>query len=402
VLVSLLSYLDMKTSAYRLDRLSPQFFAGLNEKIAATRLSGGDIIRLDIGSPDMPPAAHIIEALNQASQKNDLHGYQPHNATRALRQAWAEMYWRTYGVSLDPDQEIIPLLGSKEGIFHLTMALIDPGDIVLIPDPGYLTYTQGTLLAGGEPYYLPLLAENQYLPRLESIPELVAQRASLLWLNYPNNPTAATATEEFFAAAVRFARQYDILICHDAAYNQVTFDAYRAPSLLQVPGAKEVAIEFNTLSKSHNMAGWRVGSALGQADALHSLYVLKTNADSGHFLPVLEAATVALTGDQDWLVERNDIYRRRRDLAVTSLHDMGAVVKSPQASLYVWASVPTGWSSLEFTTTLLERANVSLTPGPVFGRHGEGYVRIALTETEDRIGEAMQRIAALEIWGNTR
>jgi LL-diaminopimelate aminotransferase len=402
VLVSLLSYLDMKTSAYRLDRLSPQFFAGLNEKIAATRLSGGDIIRLDIGSPDMPPAAHIIEALNQASQKNDLHGYQPHNATRALRQAWAEMYWRTYGVSLDPDQEIIPLLGSKEGIFHLTMALIDPGDIVLIPDPGYLTYTQGTLLAGGEPYYLPLLAENQYLPRLESIPELVAQRASLLWLNYPNNPTAATATEEFFAAAVWFARQYDILICHDAAYNQVTFDAYRAPSLLQVPGAKEVAIEFNTLSKSHNMAGWRVGSALGQADALHSLYVLKTNADSGHFLPVLEAATVALTGDQDWLVERNDIYRRRRDLAVTSLHDMGAVVKSPQASLYVWASVPTGWSSLEFTTTLLERANVSLTPGPVFGRHGEGYVRIALTETEDRIGEAMQRIAALEIWGNTR
>ncbi|MGW8250796.1 MAG: aminotransferase class I/II-fold pyridoxal phosphate-dependent enzyme, partial [Anaerolineales bacterium] len=320
----------------------------------------------------------------------------------ALRQAWAEMYLNTYGVSLDPEREIIPLLGSKEGIFHLTMAMVDPGDIVLIPDPGYLTYTQGALLAGGEPYFLPLTAQNHYLPQLESIPDAIASRAKLLWLNYPNNPTAASATTEFFAAAIQFARKYDVLVCHDAAYNQVTFDGYQAPSLLQVPEAKEFAIEFNTLSKSHNMAGWRVGAAIGKADALRALYVLKTNADSGHFLPVLEAATAALTGDQSWLVGRNDIYRKRRDRVVNSLREMGVPVESPCASLYVWAPVPAGWSSLEFTIALLEQARVSLTPGLVFGAHGEGYVRIALTETESRIEEAMQRIAALKLWESAR
>ncbi len=385
-----------------MERLAPQFFAGLNERIAALKASGCDVIRLDVGSPDMPPAAHIIEALNQASQMGDRHGYQPHNATQALRQAWADMYLRLYKVSLDPDLGVIPLMGSKEGIFHLTMAVVDSGDVVFIPDPGYLTYTQSARMAGGEPYYLPLLPENHYLPDLDSIPDSIARRAKLLWLNYPNNPTAACASEDFFAEAVRFARRYDVLLCHDAAYSQVTFDGYCAPSLLQVQGAIETAIEFNTLSKSHNMAGWRVGTALGNPEALRALYILKTNADSGHFLPVLQAATTALSGDQSWLVERNRVYQQRRDIVIGNLSAIGVQVEPPKASLYVWAPVPVGWSTLDFTDALLERAHVSLTPGPVFGAHGDGYVRIALTQTEPIIAEAMQRIAALNLWEDRR
>lgn len=383
-----------------MERLAPQFFAGLNEKIATLKASGCDVIRLDVGSPDMPPAAHIIDVLNRESRMGDRHGYQPHNATQALRQAWAEMYLRLYGVSLDPDRDIVPLMGSKEGIFHLTMAVVDPGEIVLIPDPGYLTYTQGALLAGGEPYYLPLLPENRYLPDLASIPESIAQRAALLWLNYPNNPTAACASAEFFAEAVQFARRYDLLICHDAAYGQVTFDGYHAPSLLEAPGAIETAVEFNTLSKSHNMAGWRAGVAVGNQDALRALYILKTNADSGHFLPVLQAATAALSGDQSWLVERNRIYQQRRDVVIEYLLKSGVRAEPPQASLYVWVPVPAKRGSVDFAAVLLERAGVSLTPGPVFGTYGEGYVRLALTQTEEIIAEAMQRIAALGLWEN--
>jgi len=392
----------MKINAARTEQLAPQFFAGLNEKIASLESSGCDVIRLDVGSPDMPPAAHIIEALNRASQMDDRHGYQPHNATQALRQAWGDMYLRLYGVSLDLDREILPLMGSKEGIFHLTMAVVDPGNIVLIPDPGYLTYTQSARMAGGEPYYLPLLPENRYLPDLNSIPDSIARRAKLLWLNYPNNPTAACASEDFFAEAVLFAHRYDVLLCHDAAYNQVTFDGYHAPSLLQVPGAKATAIEFNTLSKSHNMAGWRVGAALGNPEALRALYVLKTNADSGHFLPILQAAAAALSGDQGWLVERNSTYQRRRDVVIENLSAAGVRVEPPQASLYVWAPVPKKWSSMDFATALLERANVSLTPGVVFGAHGEGYVRIALTQTEAVIAVAMQRITELGLWKDRR
>lgn len=383
----------MEISAERLNNTRPQFFAGLNEKITALRASGHDIIRLDIGSPDLPPAAHIIDALARSASRSDSHGYQTHTATPALRLAWATMYRRLYGVELNPDREVVPLLGSKEGIFHLMQALVNPGDVVLIPDPGYLTYTQGALLSGGEPYALPLLPENQFLPDLERVPLGVVRRAKILWLNYPNNPTAAIASLSFFEAAVEFGRRNDLLICHDAAYSQVTFDGYAAPSILQVPGAREVAIEFNTLSKSHNMAGWRVGAALGQADALRSLFTLKTHADSGHFLPILEAATAAMNGDQSWLKERNEIYRERRDLAMQYLNQIGLQAETPRASLYIWLQVPPGWSSRDFAAALLENAHVSLTPGPVFGQHGESYLRLSLTTPEDRIASGMQRIA---------
>lgn len=383
----------MKKPAARIDRSTTQFFAALDEKIAALQAGSSDVIRMDIGSPDLPPAGHIVQELSRSASQPGHHGYQAHKGPPSLRQAWAGMYQRLYDIDLDPENEIIPLLGSKEGIFHITLALVEAGDVVLIPDPGYLTYTQGALLAGGEPYYLPLLPGNNYLPRLDEIPPEIASRAKILWLNYPNNPTAAVAPLVFFAQAAEFARRYEILLCHDAAYSQVTFDGYTAPSLLQIPQAVEVSIEFNTLSKSYNMAGWRVGAALGNTQALRSLHKIKTNADSGHFLPILEAATAAMSGDQGWLTERNRVYSLRRDVVLEGLQRLGLAAETPRGSLYVWAEIPPGWDSLDFCSTVLEQTQVSLTPGTVFGAHGEGYFRISLTTGEARIAEAFQRIA---------
>jgi LL-diaminopimelate aminotransferase len=368
------------------------FFAGLNSRIRELQIQDKDVIRLDVGSPDLPPGPEIIEALSRSAAHPDHHGYQPYRGPQELREAWAGMYQRLYQVKLDPESEIMPLMGSKEGIFNLVMASIDPGEVVLIPDPGYLTYDRATLFAGGEPVYLPLLPENDFLPELQNIPEHILKRAKMLWLNYPNNPTAATANLDFFRDAVAFARQHDLLVCHDAAYTQVTYDGYQAPSIMQVPGAKEVAVEFNTLSKSHNMAGWRTGVAVGNSSALQSLYTLKTNVDSGQFLPIMEAATAALTGDQSWLAERNEIYRQRRDLIIEALHASGLNAQVPQGSLYIWFPVPAGWSSEGFTSALLDQAHISLTPGTVFGEHGEGFVRISFTAPLGRLEDAMQRM----------
>ena len=371
---------------------SPLYFATLGEKIAILHDQGIDVIRLDIGSPDLPPAPHILEALSRAAQRAEAHGYQAHNATAGLRVAWAEMYERLYQVRLDPQREVLPLLGSKEGIFHLPLAVIDPGDVVLVPDPGYITYTQGALFAGGEPHRLPLLPERDFLPDLSTIPQDILKRARLLWLNYPSNPTAATASPEFFAEAVAFAREHNLLVCHDAAYSQVSFDGFQPSSLLQVPGAQEVAVEFNTLSKSHNMAGWRVGVALGHPEVLRALYNLKTNADSGHFLPVLEAATAAISGDQAWLRERNAIYQTRRDMVMQACKQLGWQAATPRASLYVWFHVPDGWDSEGFASAVLQRSHVSLTPGTVFGVHGEGYIRLSFTDSTERVAQAMDRL----------
>jgi len=312
------------------------------------------------------------------------------------------MYRRVFGVELDPQTEVLPLLGSKEGIFHLIQAWIDPGDVVLAPDPGYMTYVQATRFAGGEAYSMPLLAAGGYLPDLKAIPALVLSRAKMLWLNYPNNPTSAVASLEFFEQAVAFARRHGLLLCHDAAYTQVVFDGYRAPSILEIPGAKEVAVEVNSLSKSHNMAGWRLGAAVGNPKALAALFRVKSQLDSSHFLPVLQAAVTAMDGDQGWLAERNEIYRQRRDLVVSGLQAMGFQVDPPQAAIYVWCPVPSGWTSLDFVTTLLEKAHVSLTPGQVFGACGEGFVRISLTAPNGQLSEAMQRIAGLRKQGEWR
>jgi LL-diaminopimelate aminotransferase len=382
----------MSTPAARMQVLTPHYFAGLSARIAAMQALGADVIRLDEGSPDLPPPPFIIEALAEAARRPDAHSYQSHRGPQALRSAWAAMYRRLYAVELDPQSEIIPLIGSKEGIFHFVQAFIGEGDLALVPDPGYVTYTRAARFAGGEVFYFPLLPERGYLPDFTLIPESVARRARMLFLNYPNNPTAAVAASDTFAEAVAFARQYDVLLCHDAAYSQVTFDGYRAPSLLQVPGAKEVGIEFNTLSKSHNMAGWRVGAALGHPEVLKALFNLKTNLDSSHFYPILHAAAVAMTADQAWLAARNQVYQGRRDLIVACLNRLGLAALSPRGSLYVWSPVPPAFTSEAFVSAALEGAQVSFTPGTLFGQIGQGYVRIAITAPLERIEEALLRL----------
>ena len=381
--------------AQRMQLLTTTFFATLGPKIEALQAAGKDVIRLDEGAPDLPPAPPIIAALAKSAAAPSTHSYQPHRGPKTLRSAWAEMYRRVYRVSLDIDSEVVPLLGSKEGIFHFSAAFLNPGDVSLIPDPGYMTYTRGALFCGAEPYFMPLRLENQFLPDLQAIPASVIRRAKLMWLNYPNNPTAAVASRVFFADAVAFARQHGLLLCHDAPYTQITFGNYHAASLLEIDGAKEVAVEFNSLSKSHNMAGWRVGALVGNAQALKTFFTLKTNVDSSHFLPILAAATEAMTGDQAWLAKRNDVYRLRRDIVVQAVNALGLPAALPQASIYVWCPVPGGWTCLDFVNLLLDEASVSLTPGTIFGDNGEGYVRISLTAPTERLAEAMQRMANL-------
>ena len=381
----------MKTAA-RMAHLATHFFAALNARLTAMQSEGRDIIRLDEGSPDLPPAPHIIEALVRSARRADTHSYQPHRGSQALREAWAGWYQSQLGVRVDPETEIMPLLGSKEGIFHLSQALLDPGDLALAPDPGYVTYRRGALFAGAELQTFPLVAERGYLPDLEAIPAETLRRAKIMWLNFPNNPTAASATLAFFEQAVALARRYGFLLCHDAAYIRINFGDSHPPSVLQVQGAQDVAVEFNTLSKSHNMAGWRTGAMLGNPQAIRTLFTLKTNADSSHFRPIFEATTAALSGDQSWLDQRNEVYRQRRDAVLSGLKQIGLEPATPQASLYVWTSAPAGWECEQFAESALDKTGVSLTPGTVFGEGGKGFLRISITAPLERIQEAMGRL----------
>jgi LL-diaminopimelate aminotransferase len=382
----------MQIGSERLSKLTPHFFAALGARVAALQADGKDVIRLDEGSPDLPPADHIIEALIKSAATPDHHSYQPHRGIPALRGAWMGMFQSCYEISLDPDKEILPLSGSKEGIFHLSMALLDPGTVALIPDPGYITYSRGALFAGAEPYAFPLIPEREYLPDLDAIPSDIARRARILWLNYPNNPTGATASLAFFEGAVSFAQRYGLIVAHDAAYAQVAYDGYAPPSLLQVPGAKEVAVEFHSLSKTYNMAGWRVAAIAGNPQVIQKLFTLKSNQDSGQFYPIQEASIAAITGPQEWIIERNNLYRSRRNLVLRELQALGFAAACPRASLYIWCPVPSPWKSADFCESLLEETFVSLTPGIIFGQNGEGYIRISLTSPEERLFEAMQRL----------
>jgi LL-diaminopimelate aminotransferase len=378
--------------ANRIANIPPYFFAQLGRRIAQLIKEGVDIIRLDIGSPDLPPPDFILQELYRSAADPDHHSYAGYYGIPALRQAMADYYQRRFGIELDADTEVIPLIGSKEGIAHVPTAFLNPGDVALVPDPGYPTYRMGTLLVEGEICPAPLLAQNDYLPDLEAIPQDVLRRAAVLWLNYPNNPTGAVAPLDFFERAVDFARRHNLLICHDAPYADVTYDGYVAPSMLQAAGAKDVVLEFNSLSKSHNMAGWRVGMAVGNAEAVKALALVKTNLDSGIFRPIQDAAIVALTGDQSWLVERNAIYQERRDIVLTTLEKVGLHARKPKAGLYLWPKVPAGITSATFAGRLLEETGVSVTPGTAFGQHGEGYVRISLGQATDRIRQAMDRL----------
>jgi len=378
--------------AQRVANFPPYPFAGLEKRLNEMTAAGKDVIRLDIGSPDQPPAPNIIGALHQSAQDPTHHGYAGYFGIPAFRRAIANYYLRRFDVQLDPKSEVLPLIGSKEGIFNLALAYVDPGDAVLVPDPGYPTYTSGTLLAGGQVCLIPLLEKRGWLPEFSAIPQESCRRAKILWLNYPNNPTTATASLDFFAEAVAFARQYDILLVHDNPYCDVCFDGYVAPSLLRVPRAKEVSIEFNSLSKSYNMGGWRVGMAVGNPEAIGALSRLKTNIDSGMFRAIQDASVEALTGDQEWLSERNATYARRRDIVLKALPSAGMNADVPKSTIYIWARIPSGFTSADFCNQLLDKAYVSITPGTVFGQRGEGYARISLGQTTQRVAEAMQRL----------
>jgi LL-diaminopimelate aminotransferase len=378
--------------AKRIANLPPYFFAQLNRRIAELRKEGLDVIRLDIGSPDLPPPDFVLQELSRSAAEPSHHSYAGYYGIPALRQAIADYYAKRFSVKVDPDTEVIALIGSKEGIAHVPTAFVNAGEVVLVPDPGYPTYRMGVMLVEGETYPVPLLAKNDYLPDLEAIPEDVLRRAAVLWLNYPNNPTGAVGSLEFFERAVDFGQRHDLLICHDAPYADVAYEGCTPPSMLEVEGAKQVVLEFNSLSKSHNMAGWRVGMAVGNAQAVNALALVKTNLDSGIFRPIQDAAIAALTGDQSWIEGRNAIYQERRDIVLAALEQAGLRAHKPKASLYIWPQVPTGITSADFARRLLEETGVSVTPGTAFGQHGEGYVRISIGQATDRIREASGRL----------
>jgi LL-diaminopimelate aminotransferase len=379
--------------ALRIAPVKPYFFADLEKTIDELKESGINIIRLDMGSPDMAPIESIIEALVVSARRPDVHGYSQSGGTFGLRSAFAQYYQNRFGVDLDPAREVLGLIGSKEGIFNLNQVLINPGDLVLLPDPCYPVYRTGVVISQAETYSMPLLAENEFLPDFDRIPDAVAKKAKLMWLNYPNNPTGAIAPLSFFEEAVDFAVKNNIVIAHDAPYVDVCFDDYFAPSILQVSGAKEVAIEFNSLSKTYNMAGWRVGVAVGNPEIVRLLRLIKSQMDSSHFTPIMVAAESALLDDQSWIRSRNLVYQRRRDIIVKTMEELGFAIENPKASLYVWAGLPDGFQdSIEFCDTLLRKTGVSITPGIVFGDSGAGYVRISLVTPAEKLVEAMLRM----------
>jgi LL-diaminopimelate aminotransferase len=379
--------------AERIASFKPYFFAGLAKKISSLQEKGMDIIRIDMGSPDLPPEKFIIDRLVESAYKSDTHGYTPNGGSMAYRKAIVDYYKNRFNVELDPQTESIGLIGSKEGLFHLAQILINPGDLVIVPDPGYPVYSASTTIAGGEIYSLPVLKENGFLPDLDSIPANIARKAKLMWVNYPNNPTGAVATLAFFEKLIEFAKEYQIFIANDAPYVDICFDNYIAPSILQVPGAKDVAVEFNSLSKTYNMAGWRLGMAVGNPDIIRYIHTYKSQLDSSSFAPILEAGITALSGDQTWLKKRNLIYKERRDIVVAGLVEAGFIVDTPPAAIYIWAQLPQGFSdSMYFCDLLLEKTGVSTTPGLVYGKYGEGYLRISLGTKTERIKEAIDRI----------
>ena len=379
-------------SAKRIEKLPPYLFAELDRKIAAARAKGVDVISFAVGDPDLPTPPHIVEALVEGARDPATHRYPAYTGMPEFRRSIAAFYERRFGVTLDPDEQIQPLVGSKEGIFHLPVAFIDPGDVALIPDPGYPVYETGTILAGGEPVLLPLLEENGFTPDLGSIDASLAERARVLWLNYPSNPTAACVGPSFFDEAVAFCRANDILLAHDAAYTEITYDGYVAPSVLQADGALDVAIEFGSLSKTYNMTGWRIGWVAGSAVAIEALKRLKTNIDSGIFDAVQRAGIAALDGPQDALDETIATYTRRRDLLCDGLKDLGIVVDPPRGSIYIWAPVPDGFTSESFAAHLLDAAGLVVAAGNGYGPTGEGFVRFSLTLADERLEEGVERL----------
>ena len=384
-------------AARRLDRIPPYLFAELDRLQAEAAARGVDVISLGIGDPDQPTPPHVVEALQRAAAKPENHPYPSYAGSERFREAVGAWFQRRFGVHLDPQHEVLALIGSKEGLSHLVWGYVDPGDVVLVPDPAYPVYKAQTLLAGGEPYVMPLQRERGWLPDLERIPAEVADRAKLMFLNYPNNPTGATATLEFFRQAVDFARAHHILLVQDAAYTELGEPGYRAPSIFQVEGARQVAVEFHSLSKPYNMTGWRIGFAVGRPELLAPLAAIKTNTDSGQFTAIQEAAVVALLETPEaWFQRLSELYARRRRLVVETLRGLGIEVESPRATFYIWARVPGRFrDDGQWASHLLQEGGVVVSPGSAYGEHGAGYFRISLTVPDHRLAEAMERLRRL-------
>jgi LL-diaminopimelate aminotransferase len=385
--------------ARRIDALKPYLFVEINKKIAEKRARGEEVVSFAIGDPDLPTPPHVIKKLCEAAQDPVNHRYPESEGLPELHRAIADWYKKRFDVTLDPATEVLPLIGSKEGIGHIALCFIDPGDTALVPDPGYPVYSIGTQLAGGRPYYLPLKPENKFLPNIQSVPDFILKNTKILWINYPNNPTGATAEPDFFNQVVEFGKKNNILVCHDGPYTEVSFDGYQPASFMQAAGAKDIGVEFHSLSKTYNMTGWRIGMVVGNAAAITALRTLKSNLDSGIPRAIQYMAIEALQGPQDSVPEHNNTYQRRRDLIVEVLTKIGLEIVPPKASLYVWAKVPEGYNSVDFTAELLDQVNVAVTPGVGYGKSGEGYVRLSLTTPDVSLVKGLSRLSG---WRNTR
>lgn len=381
--------------ARRMEALAPGIFTEMAKAKAKKEAKGVKVIDLSVGSPDLPPAPHIIEALRKGVENPCNYTY-PLSGKLELHRALTHWYKQRFNVVLDPATEVLTLMGSQDGLAHVALAYINPGDIALVPDPGYPIYAASILLAEGELYPMPLLEKNRFLPDFTVIPPAVAKRARMMTINYPNNPVAASANADFYKEVVDFAKTYDIVVCHDVAYAELAYDGFKPMSFLEVPGAKEVGIEFYSLSKTYNMAGCRIGFAVGNADILHALGRIKSNIDYGVFSAVQEAGIAALTGDQECVRQTAATYQRRRDILVEGLGKLGWQMPKPQASMFIWAPLPGGYrSSMDFCLEFLDKTGILMVPGVAFGAQGEGYVRIAMVQKEEDLREAIERVASL-------
>lgn len=386
----------MKTSK-KLEKIPPYLFQRIDKKKAEAKEKGIDLIDFGVGDPDLTTPIHIINKMKEAITDPKYHNYPPYEGMLSFRKAVAGLYLKRFGVKLDPEKEVLSLIGSKEGFAHIFQAFLDPGDISLVPNPAYRVYEMCTLLNNGEPYFMPLLEENGFLPEFSKIEDKAIKKAKLMVINYPNNPTGAVADKEFLKEAVNFARKNEILLCMDLAYSEISYDGYMPPSILEIDGAKDVAIEFHSLSKTYNMTGWRIGMVVGNEKAISALGVVKSNIDSGIFKAIQIAGIEALTGPQNCIKEAVEIYRKRRDLFAEGLKELGFRFNIPKASFYFWVKNPHGYDSTGFAEYLLEKAGLVVVPGNGYGKYGEGYIRLTLTVPEEKIKEALNRLKNIKI-----
>jgi len=383
--------------AKRLKKLPPYLFAELDKAKNKLKEKGVDLIDLGVGDPDVPTPVSVVTRLAKAVENPQNHRYPSYQGLLSFREEVSKWYLNRFGVELDPEDEVVTLIGSKEGIAHLSLGLLDPGDLALVPEPAYPVYQAGVVFAGAKPYYIPLQEGNSFLPSLKDIDTQIASKAKLMWLNYPNNPTGACVEIDFFQELVEFAHKFNIIVCHDLAYSELSYDGYCAPSILEVEGAKEIGVEFHSLSKSFSMTGWRIGFAVGNKDILEALKEIKTNIDSGVFQAVQEAGIEALRQGEKLIPQIRQIYKDRRDLFVEGLKNLGWEVSPPRATFYLWVKIPGKYSSFDFAKILLNQCGIVVTPGVGFGPSGEGYIRLALTVNKERLEEALHRLEKLNL-----